>query len=121
MSLDGVGATRGGWPVPEDVARADTGVADLKRIYRRLARTHHPDHNPHDPGATRRFQGIHDAYVELESKLRASSPTVRAATRAPSGTQIVRPDPAPRAAAAYSACERAWSGPDVETQSYLAA
>jgi len=120
VSLGGVGSIGGGWPVPEDVARGDTGVGDLKRVYRRLARTYHPDRNPDDPEATRRFQGIHDAYVALESELRASTPSVRAATRVAAGTEIVCLDAAPRATAAYAACERAWRGPAVETQSFLA-
>lgn len=121
MSIGGVGGIGGGWPVPEDVARvADTGVADLKRVYRRLARACHPDRNPDDPDATRRFQGIHDAYVALETELRASTPSVRAATRVPVATEIVCPDAAPAATAAYAACERAWRGPAAETQSYLA-
>jgi len=116
-----VGGVSGGWPVPEDVARrADTGVADLKRIYRRLAQANHPDRNPDDPGATRRFQGIRDAYVALETELRASTPVVRAAMRAPASTEVVCPDPAPCAVAAYAASERAWRRPATETQSFLA-
>jgi hypothetical protein len=124
VSLGGVGGVGGsscGWPVPEDVARrADIGVADLKRIYRRLAQAHHPDRNPDDPAATRRFQGIHDAYVALETELRESTPSVRTAMRAPAPTDVVCPDPAPTAVAAYAASERAWRGPAAETQSFIA-
>jgi DnaJ domain len=121
MSLNGVGNIGGGWPVPEDVTRvADGGVADLKRVYRRLARAHHPDRNPDDPEATRRFQGIHDAYVALETGLQASTPRVRTATRAPESSEIVCPDAAPKATAAYAACEDAWRGPAPHTLSFLA-
>src|SRR3954464_56819 len=35
--------------------------ADIKKAYRRLAREHHPDLNPNDKGAHKRFQQINEA------------------------------------------------------------
>ena len=39
---------------------------DVKRAYRRLAREHHPDANPDDPGAEERFKEIQLAYEVLK-------------------------------------------------------
>jgi molecular chaperone DnaJ len=39
---------------------------DIKRAYRRLAREHHPDANPDDPGAEERFKEIQLAYEVLK-------------------------------------------------------
>jgi len=38
---------------------------EIKRAYRRLAKTHHPDHNPGDKSAERRFKEIQAAYEVL--------------------------------------------------------
>ena len=38
---------------------------DIKSAYRSLARQHHPDLNPQDPGAIDRFRAIHTAYQTL--------------------------------------------------------
>jgi len=40
-------------------------LADIKRAYRRLAFSLHPDLNPHVKDASRRFQIINEAYVKL--------------------------------------------------------
>ena len=45
-----------------DKASADT---DIKAAYRKLARQHHPDANPGDPGAEERFKEINEAYSVL--------------------------------------------------------
>jgi len=39
--------------------------ADLKKAYRKLARTYHPDSNPDDPAAEARFKEISEAYSVL--------------------------------------------------------
>ncbi|MCK6209599.1 DnaJ domain-containing protein [Georgenia sp. EYE_87] len=46
--------------VPKD-ADADT----IKKAYRKLARTHHPDHNPGDTAAEERFKSVGEAYAVL--------------------------------------------------------
>jgi molecular chaperone DnaJ len=43
----------------------DAGDADLKKAYRNLARTHHPDRNPGDKAAEERFKEISEAYGVL--------------------------------------------------------
>jgi DnaJ-class molecular chaperone len=46
------------------VAR-DASPSTIRSAYRRLAREHHPDKNPGDPGAERRFQALAEAYAVL--------------------------------------------------------
>ena len=41
------------------------GDADLKTAYRKLAMQHHPDRNPHDAAAERKFKDINEAYAVL--------------------------------------------------------
>jgi curved DNA-binding protein len=43
----------------------DADEKDIKRAFRRLARKHHPDVNPGDPGAEERFKEINEAYEVL--------------------------------------------------------
>lgn len=38
---------------------------EIKRAYHRLARKHHPDRNPNDPDAERRFKEVQEAYSVL--------------------------------------------------------
>lgn len=40
-------------------------ATDVKKAYRKLARAHHPDANPGDAGAERRFKEIGEAYAVL--------------------------------------------------------
>lgn len=45
--------------------KQDADLAEIKRAYRRLAFSLHPDLNPHIKNAARRFQIINEAYVQL--------------------------------------------------------
>ncbi|MDQ1603769.1 MAG: molecular chaperone DnaJ [Actinomycetota bacterium] len=51
--------------VPKD-AKPD----EIKKAYRKLARTHHPDANKGDPAAEERFKGISEAYDVLADEKR---------------------------------------------------
>ncbi|GEP47399.1 DnaJ domain-containing protein [Microbacterium saccharophilum] len=46
----------------------DVTDADLKKTYRKLARTHHPDSNQGDAGAEAKFKEISEAYAVLSDK-----------------------------------------------------
>lgn len=52
-----------------EVSRTAT-AEEIKRAYRRLARTHHPDANPGDPAAEARFKEIAVAYEVLSDPAR---------------------------------------------------
>ena len=45
--------------------RPDASFAEIKRSYFALSKAHHPDHNPSDPAAARRFMRISEAYAVL--------------------------------------------------------
>ncbi len=45
--------------------KRDAGAEDIKRAFRRLAKTHHPDHNKDDPKAKERFAEVNAAYEIL--------------------------------------------------------
>ncbi|KAI0217632.1 hypothetical protein LSAT2_030636 [Lamellibrachia satsuma] len=46
---------------------------DIKRSYKKLALTHHPDKNAEDPRATRKFQELSEAYTYLMKRTDAKS------------------------------------------------
>jgi len=54
-----------------DVARNATDE-DIKKAYRKVAIKHHPDVNPGDPDATKRFQEIQEAYDTLGDPIKKS-------------------------------------------------
>lgn len=86
---------------------ADTDV--LRRAYRRRACELHPDVNPDDPAATRRFQDLVEAYDML------SDPARRAVYDASRAAGAVAPVPAPAKAAAPA--RRTWPGRATPTAS----
>lgn len=45
----------------------DAAEAEIKKAYRRLARDHHPDANPHDPHAEERMKELTEAYEVLSN------------------------------------------------------
>jgi hypothetical protein len=45
---------------------ACASMLEIRRAYRRLARRHHPDHNP-DPRSRERFHALTEAYAALRS------------------------------------------------------
>ena len=57
----------------------DASEADVKKAYRKLARTHHPDQNPGDEAAEKKFKEISEAYAVLsDPKERQEYDAVRA-------------------------------------------
>lgn len=47
----------------------DASTVEIRRAYRRLARRHHPDRNPH-PDSPARFRALADAYAVLTDPVR---------------------------------------------------
>jgi curved DNA-binding protein CbpA len=64
---------------------------EIRRSYRRLARVHHPDANPGDPGAEERFKEIQHAYEVLSDPAKRREHDER--SRPSSGTSSGRPRP----------------------------
>jgi len=57
----------------------DVSDAELKKVYRKLARTYHPDANPGDASAEKKFKDISEAYSVLsDPKERAEYDQIRA-------------------------------------------
>jgi molecular chaperone DnaJ len=60
----------------------DASPEAVKKAYRKLARTNHPDANPNDPAAERRFKEIGEAYAVLsDPEQRQQYDAIRAMTR----------------------------------------
>jgi len=57
----------------------DVSDEELKKKYRKLARTYHPDSNPDDPHAEEKFKEISEAYAVLsDPKQRQEYDSIRA-------------------------------------------
>jgi molecular chaperone DnaJ len=60
----------------------DATAEAVKKAYRKLARTNHPDANPNDPAAERRFKDIGEAYAVLsDPEQRQQYDAIRAMAR----------------------------------------
>src|SRR2546430_14093686 len=78
---------------------------DVKLAYRRLARQHHPDANPHDPTALERFTALRHAYDRLKNFYQMLDESGAAVRPAPSPADPHKPAQASttaRAAASQS-------------------
>ncbi|KAI8251615.1 hypothetical protein K4K58_008676 [Colletotrichum sp. SAR11_239] len=51
----------------------DASPAEIKKSFYALSKTHHPDHNPNDPSATRKFHAIAEAYSVLGTPAKRSA------------------------------------------------
>lgn len=54
--------------------RADASADEIRRAYRRRALELHPDRNPDDPDATRRFQELAEAFAALSGSAKRRWP-----------------------------------------------
>ena len=86
----------------------DATTAQIKKAYRKLARQHHPDTNPGDPGAATRFKTITEAYEVLTDPARRKAYD---ATRPPvTATTITTPEPdGPAISAVVRVLEDIWA------------
>ena len=83
----------------------DATDKQIKAAYRKLAKKHHPDANPGDPGAEARFREITEAYeILINPPLRKA--WNRAHPPAP-GTEVA-PDKSPAASHLLAVLEEAW-------------
>jgi hypothetical protein len=80
--------------------------ADIKRAYRKLARAHHPDTNPGNKDAARRFRLITEAYDVLSNPERRKAYD---ATRPPAPGPLATPAPSPAVSALLAVLEDSWA------------
>jgi len=60
----------------------NASAADIKKAYRKLARAHHPDANPGDSSAEKRFKEVGEAYAVLsDTEQRQQYDAIRAMSR----------------------------------------
>jgi len=74
----------------------DASKEEIRRAFRKLAATHHPDRNPGDAGAEERFKEINEAYTVLsdEEKRTLYDTYGRSGGQAPFGGQYASGGPA---------------------------
>lgn len=63
----------------------DASQEDIKRAYRRLARSYHPDANPHDSEAAEKFKELGEAYSVLSDPSRRRDYDMFGTARVPAG------------------------------------
>src|SRR5262245_24957658 len=78
---------------PYQVLGVERGASDeeIKAAFRRLAREHHPDRNPGDPDAQRRFTEINGAYQVLCDQERRQRFEQRYGAGSQNGPSTARP------------------------------
>jgi hypothetical protein len=79
----------------------------VKAAYRKLAKVHHPDTNPGDPGAAARFRDITEAYETLSDPMRRKAYD-RIYIPAP-GTALISPADSPAASKVLAVLEDTWT------------
>ena len=88
----------------------DATLRQIKAAYRKLAKQHHPDANPGDPGAAARFRDITEACETLsDSARRKAYDYIYTYIRKPTpGTAITTPADSPAASRVLAVLEDTW-------------
>ena len=84
---------------PYDLLGVTRGASqkDIQKAYRRLAKKHHPDFNPGDQEAQRKFLELSAAMIFLETRKSAPASTGAISTRqARNSAAIIETSPMPR-------------------------
>ena len=89
----------------------DATLRQVKAAYRKLAKQHHPDANPGDPGAAARFRDITEACETLsDSARRKAYDYIYTHIRKPApGTAITTPADSPAASRVLAVLEDTWT------------